>query len=405
MQADDHLDLRGGHSLWESSIDHRPAHNALNESTRTRIAIIGSGITGSFLAERLSRLTSSIVVLDRHRPQTASTAASTSLLQWELDTPLSELSGKLGSKAAGDIYQASALAVRDILTLNAELDIDCHCMARPSLYVCGNRLGRAELGHEHRQREQFGLPSQYVAATELQRIFGFTAEAALYSEGAAEANPVALAQGLMQAAVKRGVQFHFPETVIDFDLGSRAATILTESGHEVRSDILILANGYEMPDFVPSKIHRVTSTWALATRPAAHLWPRHALIWEASSPYLYARQNVEGRIVLGGEDEEMADAERRDQKIAAKADTIRHKFNRLYPAFNTETEFSWTGFFGVTDDGLPLIGALPEHHNVFAAFGYGGNGITFSFMAAQLVTEMIYGKHNPLLEHFAVDRE
>jgi glycine/D-amino acid oxidase-like deaminating enzyme len=29
-----------------------------------------------------------------------------------------------------------------------------------------------------------------------------------------------------------------------------------------------------------------------------------------------------------------------------------------------------------------LIGAVPRCKNLFAAFGYGGNGITFSFLAA-----------------------
>jgi glycine/D-amino acid oxidase-like deaminating enzyme len=109
----------------------------------------------------LSRSTSAIIVLDRHRPQTASTAASTSLLQWEFDTPLRELSSRLGVHRAIEIYRASALAVREILALSRELNIACHCSARPSLYVAGNRLGRDELIDEERQRQAAGLPFGY----------------------------------------------------------------------------------------------------------------------------------------------------------------------------------------------------------------------------------------------------
>jgi phosphoglycerate dehydrogenase-like enzyme len=75
------LDLRGGTTLWEAGLASLRS-SELKSSISTDVAIIGSGITGSFLAERLSRLGLSIVVVDRNRPQMASTAASTALLLW-----------------------------------------------------------------------------------------------------------------------------------------------------------------------------------------------------------------------------------------------------------------------------------------------------------------------------------
>ncbi|MGE0238357.1 MAG: FAD-dependent oxidoreductase, partial [Parvibaculaceae bacterium] len=153
MPAASKLDLRGGSSVWDPWSGCQIISDRLTESRHCQILIIGSGITGAFLAERLSRLTSSIIVVDRHRPQTASTAASTSLLQWELDTPLRELSVRLGATRAVEIYRASVLAVRDIVTLSRELGIACHCIERPSLYLAGNRLGPDELEDEQKQRE------------------------------------------------------------------------------------------------------------------------------------------------------------------------------------------------------------------------------------------------------------
>ncbi|MGE0008855.1 MAG: FAD-dependent oxidoreductase, partial [Parvibaculaceae bacterium] len=119
------LDLRGGRSVWDALSGHPAVSSRLTESLHSRILIIGSGITGSFMAERLSRFTSSIIVVDRHRPQTASTAASTSLLQWELDTPLRDLSVRLGASRAAAIYRAGALAVSEIVDLSRTLGIAC----------------------------------------------------------------------------------------------------------------------------------------------------------------------------------------------------------------------------------------------------------------------------------------
>jgi glycine/D-amino acid oxidase-like deaminating enzyme len=54
---------------------------------------------------------------------------------------------------------------------------------------------------------------------------------------------------------------------------------------------------------------------------------------------------------------------------------------------------------------LPLIGPVPGARGVYAAYGYGGNGITFSFLAACLIGDLIAGKTSPLLRDFAIDRD
>lgn len=67
--------------------------------------------------------------------------------------------------------------------------------------------------------------------------------------------------------------------------------------------------------------------------------------------------------------------------------------------------FTWSGAFDTTRDGLPLIGAVPGYRNILAAFGYGGNGITFSFLAAELLGTLLSGGSSPLLDVLALDRD
>ncbi len=64
----------------------------------------------------------------------------------------------------------------------------------------------------------------------------------------------------------------------------------------------------------------------------------------------------------------------------------------------------WSGAFGQTEDGLPLIGEVPGQPNLFAAYGYGGNGITFSYLASRIIGEMLAGRHEPWYDDFAIDR-
>ena len=56
-----------------------------------------------------------------------------------------------------------------------------------------------------------------------------------------------------------------------------------------------------------------------------------------------------------------------------------------------EPDHAWAAPFGTTRTGLPLIGRVPGLDNVFAVMGFGGNGITFSQIAAEIVAAEIAG--------------
>jgi glycine/D-amino acid oxidase-like deaminating enzyme len=392
------LDLRGGTTLWE--VRNRPSlGRPLTESTSADILIIGAGITGSFLAERLFRSGRPIIVLDRNQPHTASTAASTALLLWAIDTPLRDLTERIGFDRAAEVYRANVAAV--------ELEIVCHCTPRPSLFLTGDKMSIRDLVEEQRLREKAGIASTLVAAKPLAESLGFRRDGALHDEGCAEADPVALANGLLGAAIRRGVRVFAPVSVVEYDVSARGTTVLTDTGLEVEGKDLVLANGYEMPSIVPSSIHEVISTWVVATPPNMNLdWPDGMLVWEASSPYLYMRRTSDGRIIVGGEDEQLTDADERDRLIDAKSRTLLEKLADLRPLNKSAiAEYAWSGFFGVTRDGLPLIGRLSNSPHVYAAFGYGGNGITSSAIAAKLISELMEGHGtNGLLESFALSR-
>jgi glycine/D-amino acid oxidase-like deaminating enzyme len=64
----------------------------------------------------------------------------------------------------------------------------------------------------------------------------------------------------------------------------------------------------------------------------------------------------------------------------------------------------WSAF-DTTSDGLALIGPVFGRSAVYAAYGYGGDGITFSYLAAQFISSLTSGANSPLLQDFALDRD
>jgi glycine/D-amino acid oxidase-like deaminating enzyme len=184
-------------------------------------------------------------------------------------------------------------------------------------------------------------------------------------------------------------------------------TAETNGDHVIEARHVVLATGYSMPGLDMPKLHRTSSSWALATVPqkADDLWRDGMLLWEDSHPYLYVRTTGDNRIIVGGEDDDTTDPEERDRKLPGKVMTIREKLKRLWPRADTRVEHSWCGTFGETADGLPLIGPVPGMAGVYAAYGYGGNGITFSYLAAQMIGAMFAGMHRDWFEDFALDRD
>jgi len=199
----------------------------------------------------------------------------------------------------------------------------------------------------------------------------------------------------------------FDAEALRYDSNGNSVIVGLDNGCEIQAKRVVLATGYVMPDFVRTELHKTASSWAIATPPQTPdvAWRDGVLIWEASEDYLYARTTADNRIIIGGEDDdtitELAD---RDALMAEKSEAILRTLKALGPNANAVADFVWSGAFGETQDGLPLIGAVPGHPRLFAAYGYGGNGITFSFLASRLIGRMIGGRRESWYDDFAIDR-
>ena len=91
---------------------------------------------------------------------------------------------------------------------------------------------------------------------------------------------------------------------------------------------------------------------------------------------------------------------KRDRLIPQKTKQLQKDFKKMFPAIPFKTEFSWAGTFGSTKDGLPYIGGYKNLPNGLFALGFGGNGITFSQVAGEIIASIIKGRKNKDAELF-----
>jgi len=375
---------------------------ALRGNLRVDVVVVGAGVTGALVADALLQAGQRIAVLDRRGPGRGSSAASTALLQFELDQPLTVLNRKIGRERAARAYWRSAAAVGYLRGRIADLGLRCAFRERMTAYLPGDVLDVAGLRKEAESRARIGLRSQFLGRDKLRALTTIRKPGAILSRGAGEVDPVALVGGLWRSAVARGAAIYAPVDVVDVESARTSVTLTTRHGHEVRARYAVFATGYEPLDLVQSPKHKIISTWAMATAPQPkRLWPTRCLIWEAADPYLYVRTTGDGRIVVGGEDEEFSDEKKRDALIPEKTRALRRKLGALFPGVDTEPAFSWAGCFGTTETGLPSIGTVPRARRCFAVLGYGGNGFTFATVAAQLIQRAVVGLPDPDEDLFA----
>ena len=403
MSATFHRQLRAGKPVWlargrRPRVPHAKSPGAIEPD----VIVVGAGISGALIADAMVTAGKSVAVFDRRGPIQGSTPASTALLQFEIDTPLSQLSRKIGRDKAARAWWRSADGVEHLRSRILDLEIDCDFEERCSLYLPGSLLDLAGLKHETDLRRAAGLRSTMIGRKELKAMTGIARSGAILSYGTAEVNPVKLTAGLWRAATARGVKIFAPVEVDDVASFRDHVRVTLAGGRTVRAGSVIFATGYELAKFVKPKGYKIASTWAYATRiQKENLWPSRCLIWEAADPYLYARTDAAGRIIVGGEDEEFADAETRDRLLLEKIAAIERKLAKLMPRIDPTPAYAWCGSFGESPTGLPLIGPIPRHPNCYAVLGFGGNGITFSAVAAQLLQRQLCGLKDPDADLFA----
>lgn len=385
--------LHTGRSVWSDTDRRSFAAARLTKSLRCDVVIVGAGITGAFMADTLSRHYGNVVVLDRRAPATGSTHASTAMLQYEIDTPLSKLADQIGYAAAARSWQCSYRATQQLIRLISQEGIRCGLGRRHSLYLAAGEMGWRGMQREAHVRNRAGLECKYLSGKELSARFHIARTGAIYSSGAAIVDPVALTYGLLRKARVRGARMFAPAEVGRV-MATTHGVILDAAPHFVEAKVAIFCTGYEVIPGLPYKNIKITSSWAAATatNAAYPTWLDSTLVWEAAKPYLYIRTDGRGRLIIGGEDADLDSPSYRADTLAFKGRRLAKKARRLLQDVEPKWKHVWAGAFGESADGLPIIGQIPNMRNCFTVMGFGGNGTIYAVIAASLMPGLLKGR-------------
>ena len=401
------MDLKSGYPFWPVNDGLLHTYPRLDADARCDVAIIGAGITGALVAWHLLEAGFDTLVLDRREVGWGSTAASTALLQYEIDVPLIDLTEMRGADVANRAYLACRDAIRKLEHLSASLSSPFPVERKRSLYLATRKRDRKHFRAELEARRAIGIEVDFLDETDIAARFSFRRPAALLSYDAAQVDAYGFTHALFANAVGRGLRIYDRTAVVNVDASSRGVRLVTADKCTVRARQLVFASGYETRDFLRENVARLASTYAFASEPIGAIegWgEEQCIMWEHSRPYLYLRTTTDGRILVGGEDENFRDPARRDRLLPKKTETLLSRFRELFPHIDLDVAFSWAGTFGETKDGLAYIGPHGDWPSCYFALGYGGNGITYGIIAAEVIRDMLCGRANENADLFRFGR-
>ncbi len=402
------MDLYSGLPYWIAKNSLYNYFNPLEVDHTTYVAIIGAGITGALIAHELCSAGIQCTVIDKRGITTGSSTASTALLQYEIDTPLCKLVELIDEDLAVKAYKCCLQSITDIENIFHKVRFNPDFEKVPSVYYASDKKGFELIQEEYQIRKKYDLPVEFLEKEDLKKKYGIDAPGALYNNRSAQMDAYKGATHLIDYHMEKSDLEVFTHTEITGTKETEGGYELeTKEGHTIKCKYVIVAAGFEAGPFLPKRVMKLTSTYAIISEPVEeeYIWADRSLIWETAEPYLYVRTVNKNRIMVGGEDEDFSDPEKRDSLLRNKVGILEKKIKKLFPNIPFKTDMAWCGTFSSTDDGLPFIGNYPGKDRMFYALGYGGNGITFSVIAAQMITNKLRGIEDEREAVFGFERK
>lgn len=392
------MDLHDGTPFWPRRDGILQVYWPLHDDANCEVLVVGGGITGGLIALELSRRGIDVIVIDRRDIGGGSTSASTAMLQYEIDELLIDLTASIGLDDATTAYTECGRGIELVERATQAVGNNCGFRRSPSVFMAIKKTDVATVRAEFEARKCAGFEVEWLEDTALRSSWGLTGMAAVQSALGASVDPYALSFHALQTVADRGGRVFERTEATHFEFTPRRVRASTQGG-TITAKHVVMSTGYEVATLLPELPFKLHSSFALVTQPIESLssrYPDGVLFWDFDDPYLYGRTTDDHRLLIGGMDESYRNPLRRSRALPTKARALAATIPKRLPDLESvDVAFTWAGTFAETPDGLAYIGSHSSFPRCHFALGFGGNGITYSALAAQYITDAIEGSDAP----------
>lgn len=383
-------------SYWEEERKKHEEYPSLSENLNVSVCVIGGGLTGLGIAYYLSKNTS-VAVLERDRICSHTSGNNTGKVTSQHGVFYKYLIDSKGKEYASKYLDANEKAIDEIEKIIKEEKIDCD-FERECAYVFTKKETEIDkLKDEQKAVSKLNKEiSKFVKTTQLpMEIAG-----AVEFKNQAKFHPIKYAYGLADCILKNNGKIFENSQVIDIKKQNGKYAVCTNE-HKIVADYVVIATRYpfiKLTGYYFLKMYQSTS-YAIVADTKKELFNGMYINYEVP--------NISFRVINDG-DRKLLLAVGYDYKTGT--DEFKDGYSRLetvvrkmYP--DADILYKWSAEDCITLDKIPYIGEYSAMMpNVYIATGYNKWGITFSNVAANIISNQILGVQNEYVDVFRAKR-
>ena len=367
-------------SLWQNDMPDYFSQSHSMPQHQFDVVIVGGGMTGISTGLLLQKAGKKCLIAEAKSIGFGTTGGTTAHLNTFMDSPYNEIEKKF-SKADARLVCTAAKGALELIEKNIkDYNIDCGHSERDGYLFSQGEKQTKELAAIFESSKEAGCEVLYSDSIPVPVEF----DKAIIFKHQAQFHPSQYLYGIAKAFEEAG------GTLVE---GCRVTGVTEKEILEVETERGIIKTTFLIyATHVPPGVNMLHfrcapyRSYVMAVKLKDQKYPDD-LAYDMYDPYHYYRTLETGGekyLIAGGEDHKTGHVENTEECFR-NLEAYLQKYFKI-----EEVSFKWSSQYYQPTDGLPYIGKLPgKSSNVLVATGYGGNGMTYSHIAAKILTDLV----------------
>ena len=364
------------------------------------VCIIGGGITGIVCAYYLSKAGKHVILLEQDELAYKTTGNTTAKITSQHDLFYDYLIQTFGESYAKQYLNANEQAILDIENIIQSEQIDCDFEQKSAYVFTQDPKNINSILKEVAAMKKLNFDASYIEEhipLTLDPILG-----AICFPNQAQFHPRKYLEGLSKAILENGGEIFEYSKVTKFSYNQDISTISLENGINITAPVTILATRYpflNLPGFYFMKMYQSTS-YVIGLESSKIICD--GMFISCDRPNLSFRSSlVDGKkiIILAGCEHKTGT----EPEVPNPYSYLESIAKKMDP--HCKILYHWSTEDCISVDKIPYIGNFSTFYpNLYLATGFKKWGMTFSHIAAQILTDAILGKENSYANLFSSTR-
>lgn len=390
-------------SLWAATAPAGPVLSPLTSDETADVVVIGAGFTGLSTAIHLREMGVGVTVVEAVEPGWGASGRNNGqVIPTLAGHDPSGMTARHG--AAGERFNAVLRdAAQHLFDTVRKYDIPAEAEQAGWVQPV-HTPGRFKVAEKRvKEWSALGAPVELLDREQMARMLGSEAWfGGFWNRTGGHINPLALARGLAEVALKLGAVIHSRSPVQSYARVGDGWVVRTEKGSVTAKALVLATNAYtgEFSDTLNPAIAREVIpvlSWQMATKPisdnvAKTIIPDRQAMSDTHRELYFCRWDARNRLVTGGA--AMFPGAGGENLKPYLADRLR----KLWPQIgDVEFDYVWSGYVGMTPDNLlkPQVAGFPRFHklgpNGYAWAGCNGRAVALSISLGRELAKITQG--------------